>query len=82
MARKASRHLYTNVRQRRANLRSFKHRYGAKRGAAIYGAVVGKVRREQAAEGTRKRKVWVSAHRSHSRLGKITHVKGHYMRLL
>ena len=74
------RHLYTNRRERAQNLRSFKARYG-KRGPEVFGAVVGKVRREQVAAGKRSNREWVAPHTSHSRTGRREHVKGHYARV-
>lgn len=44
------RHLYSVPSQRPAELREFIDRYGKRRGTYIYGATVGKVRREQAAK--------------------------------
>lgn len=47
-----AKHLYRSGAKRR-ELAAFKRRYGAKRGAKVYGAVVGKVRRERAAKRKR-----------------------------
>ncbi|MDG6968263.1 MAG: hypothetical protein JRN50_02255 [Nitrososphaerota archaeon] len=43
-------HLYTHGGRRR-NLPEFEKRYGREHGKEVYGAVVGKVRRERMAEG-------------------------------
>ncbi len=74
-------HLYSNPAERKKNLRSFEERYGAAKGKRVYGAVVGKVRREQAAAGTRSRVERVGAHRSTSRTGNPEWVRGHRARI-
>jgi hypothetical protein len=80
-SRKRRRHLYTNKRDRAYERREFTERYGktggrtGKGGAYIYGAVVGKVRREQAAAGTRPRREVIPAHYAHSRRGRRFRVR-------
>lgn len=74
-------HLYTNPRERRANLREFEERYGTEKGRRVFGAVVGKVRREQFREGRRGRFETVRQHESHTRYGKREHVRGHRARI-
>jgi hypothetical protein len=75
------RHLYSNRRDRAIERREFTERYGetggtsGKGGRYIYGAVVGKVRREQAAVGTRPHREVIPAHWSHSRTGKRERVR-------
>jgi hypothetical protein len=75
------RHLYSNRRDRAYEEREFEERYGAsggrnrKGGRYIYGAVVGKVRREQAAAGTRSHREVIPAHWSHSRTGRRERVR-------
>jgi hypothetical protein len=70
-------HLYTNPSQRAENLRDFERRYGAKKGRRVFGAVVGKVRREQIHEGRRGHIERISPHYSTSRRGKRFYVRGH-----
>ena len=50
------RHLYSNPADRRAVEAEFERRYGARRGRYIYGATVGKVRRERVAIRARRRR--------------------------
>jgi hypothetical protein len=64
------RHLYSNKRDRAYERREFTVGYGGRKGRYVYGAVVGKVRREQAAAGTRPHREVVRAHRSRSRRGR------------
>ena len=71
--------LYRGAGTRSRQLRAFGRRYG-KRGRAVYGAVVGKVAREQAvARGEKVERV--RPHRSHTRSGHTEHVRGHPARL-
>ncbi len=44
------RHIYSNPKQREGNLEDFIERYGPRKGPVMYGKVIGKVRREQAAK--------------------------------
>lgn len=82
--RKKSPPLYRGIAKRTMKMR-FERRYGKKRGAAIYGAVVGKVHREQVAMGMPGAKIenvrssWVKAHWSR-RGRKRVRVKGHRVR--
>jgi hypothetical protein len=75
------RHLYSNKRDRIAAERAFTRRYGksggrkGKGGRYVYGAVVGKVRREQVAAGTRSSREVIRAHTSRSRKGKRFRVR-------
>ncbi len=74
-----TRHLYTNPRQRRQNIRAFEARYGA-RGKEVFGAVVGKVRREQVAAGRRSPIERIRGHTAHR--GRTTYrVRGHLARV-
>jgi hypothetical protein len=81
--RRKARHLYSNKKDRAALRREFTERYGAEgersttgeSGREIYGAVVGKVRREQVAAGTRSSRETIPAHWSRSRKGKRFRVK-------
>lgn len=78
--RRSGGHLYTHGAQA-SQLRAFQKRYGKRKGALVYGAVIGKVRREQFEAGTRGREEWVSPHKSHSRTGRPEHVRGHVARV-
>ena len=44
MARKRTKHLYRHGAKKKM-LKEFKKRYGKKKGAKIYGAVIGKIKR-------------------------------------
>lgn len=76
-----TRHLYSTAKGRRESEREFRERYGSRGGRDrkgyryIYGATVGKVRREQAAKGTRSHREIVRAHRAHSRKGRRYRVR-------
>lgn len=74
-------HLYTNPTERKANLREFEERYGSEKGRRVFGAVVGKVRREQVREGRRGPVERIRTHVSHTRYGKREHVRGHRARI-
>ena len=52
--RRKSKHLYRHGAKRR-ELRSFERKYGRKKGKYIYGATVGKVRRERHRRTRRRR---------------------------
>lgn len=74
--------MYSNPVQRRANIRAFERRYGA-RGRSVYGKVVGKVRREQVASGRRRRVTWVRPHMARNPGSRHRHhVAGHRMKVL
>lgn len=76
--------LYRGRGTKAAQMRAFRRRYGP-RGAAVYGAVVGKVHREQVALGEPGKTVenvkegWVPTHMSR-RGRKKFRVKGHRVR--
>lgn len=76
--------LYKGKGTKARNLTKFRKRYGS-RGGRIYGAVVGKVHREQVALGERGKSTervrsgWVPGHWSR-RNGKRFRVKGHRVR--
>jgi hypothetical protein len=80
-SRRRRRHLYSNKRDRAYEEAQFTRRYGktggrkGKGGRYVYGAVVGKVRREQAAAGSRSHREVIPAHYSHSRRGRRFRVK-------
>ena len=74
-SRKREKHLYTNPAERAVVRRTFTEEYGPVKGRYVYGAVVGKVRREQAAAGTRSHREVIRAHKSHSRKGKVERVR-------
>ncbi len=69
MARRLARHLYRDG-AKGAELRKFEREYGHRKGRRVYGAVVGKVRRERAAK---RRRAEMAAH-SHSH----GHGRGHH----
>jgi len=69
------RHLYSTKKGRAASRAAFTRRYGARKGRYVYGAVVGKVRREQAAAGTRPHRETIRAHTSRSRRGRRFRVR-------
>ena len=56
MSTLARRRLYRKGAKKR-ELREFQRRYGAKKGAYIYGATVGKVKRERKRKNARKRNI-------------------------
>ena len=59
--------------------KSFEERYGKKKGEKVYGAVVGKVKREQLeAEGKSVGREHVKGHISFTKRGGVYRVKGHY----
>jgi hypothetical protein len=71
----AEKRLYRGAGTKARQLRSFEKRYG-KRGAEVYGRVVGKVAREQAEKRGRKVER-VKAHKSTTRLGAPERVRSH-----
>jgi len=75
------RQLYTNPQDRSIERREFTERYGKKKGRYVYGAVVGKTRREQFEAGTRGRYETVKRHASRSRTGKRETVRRHRARV-
>jgi hypothetical protein len=58
--------------------KEFVERYGPEKGPEVYGATVGKVRAEQAAEGERGRRVWIRPHKAVSDEGTAFRVEGHW----
>ncbi len=63
------------------SLKSFKARYGARKGARVFGAVVGKVKREQAAKHSGVLIEEVKRHTSHSKKGTPFIVRRHKARV-
>lgn len=73
--------LYRGKGTKRFELRKFNKRYGAKRGKAVWGAVIGKVAREQAAATGRTKIEWVKRHKAHSVKGRPFIVRRHPARV-
>lgn len=74
------RHIYSNPKQREENLAEFEERYGERKGRRVFGATVGKIRRQQASKGGR-RVLTVRKHKSKTRYGKSETVKRHKERI-
>ena len=71
------RRLYRGKGTRRREQREFKRRYG-RRGPEVYGDVIGKTKREQAAKAGGEIREYVQAHRAVSDEGRPYRVRGHY----
>lgn len=69
------RHLYSNKKDRAIERREFTEEYGPVKGRYVYGAVVGKVRREQAAAGSRPHREVIKAHAGRSARGRRFRVR-------
>jgi hypothetical protein len=72
---KKKRHLYSNRADRAIERREFTEEYGPEKGPRVYGAVVGKVRREQAEAGTRPHREVIKAHTERTRSGRRVRVR-------
>lgn len=77
MRRGRSRALYRGRGVRRREQREFKRRYG-RRGAAVYGAVIGKTKREQAERAGGELREHIQTHEATSDRGRRFRVRGHY----
>ncbi len=71
-------HLYRDNAEKKEE-KAFEERYGKAKGQRVYGATVGKVKREQLErEGKSVGREHVKGHVAFSKKGNLYHVRGHY----